>query len=79
MVAVPFVLAVHFRPVGNVPVSVNTGAGVPPELVTVKVKAFPAVAVALAALVMVGAMATTVRTKAWVTDPAVLVAFNVSL
>ena len=53
-VAVPLALAVKVMPVGSVPVRASVGAGYP-VVVTVKLKAVPTVALALAALVMAGA------------------------
>ena len=63
-VAVPLALAVKVTPVGSVPVRVSVGAGYP-VVVTVKLKAVPTVALALAALVMAGAWLT-VKAKGWV-------------
>ena len=54
IVAVPFPLSVKFTPLGNDPVLLKAGVGLP-VVVTVKVPAAPAVKVTLLALVMVGA------------------------
>ena len=62
-VAVPLLLAVKVTPVGRVPVRDSVGVGYP-VVVTVKLKAVPTVALALAALVMAGAWLT-VKAKDW--------------
>ena len=57
IVAVPSVFAVQEMPVGRFPVLVRVGVG-EPVVVTVKLKAWPAVAVAAAALVIVSPLLT---------------------
>ena len=52
--AVAFALSWKVTPFGSAPLSVNDGVGVPVP-VTLKLPAVPAVKVALAALVMIGA------------------------
>ena len=56
-VAVPLLLAVNVTPGGSVPARLSVGAGVP-LVVTVKLNALPAVAVADAALVMASPLLT---------------------
>ena len=63
-------------PAGSVPVRVSVGAGVP-EAATLKLNAFPAVAVAEFALVMARPLFT-VRTKLWVAVPVEFLAVTVS-
>ena len=63
-VAVPLPLAVKVTPVGSVPVRASVGAGYP-VVVTVKLKAVPTVALALAALVMAGAWLTVKAKAGW--------------
>jgi hypothetical protein len=74
-VAVPLPFSDHLRPLGSVPDSETTGVGVPVAL-TVRWKVRPTLAVALAALVMVG-WANTLRMKLWVVVPVEFVAVNV--
>ena len=57
IVAVPLVLAVKVMPLGSVPVWLSVGVGVP-VVVTLNVKAVPAVAVAELALVMASPLLT---------------------
>jgi hypothetical protein len=75
-VPVPFELAVKVIPAGNVPVRLTVGVGLP-VAVTVKLNGVPTVAVADEALVIAGRWRT-VRVKACVAAPRVLVAVNVS-
>ena len=70
IVAVPLVLAVNVMPGGSVPAWVRVGVGVP-VVVTVKLNALPAVAVAEAALVIASPLLT-VRARLCVAVPAEL-------
>ena len=71
----PLPLSTQVRPCGRAPDSAIVGAGAPVAF-TVKLKAEPSVAVAVAAVVIAGGPLT-VRTNDWVTVPAVFVAVNV--
>ena len=78
--AVPFPLFVNVTPLGNAPVSVIDGVGVP-VVVTVKLPAVPTLNVVLLALVIAGACvaALTVNVKLWVAGvPTPLLAVIVS-
>ena len=78
MVAVPSVFAVNVTPDGRDPVLVMVGTGVP-DVVTLKEKAVPTVAVAVAGLVNLGGVVElTVSVNACVVAPAELAAVNVS-
>lgn len=76
-VAVPLVLAVNVMPEGSVPACVRVGVG-EPVVVTVKLNAFPEVAVAELALVIASPLLT-VRTRLCVAVPAELLAVTVSV
>ena len=67
--AVPLPLSTQVRPCGRAPASVSAGTGAPVAL-TVKLKPEPVVAVALSAVVIVGAPVT-IRTNSWVVVPPV--------
>ena len=67
MVADPLALPVKVTPEGRAPASLSVGAGLPDAL-TVKLNAVPTVALADAALVILGPWPT-VRVKVWVAVP----------
>src|SRR5438309_5377386 len=72
------VAALNVTPLGNVPVSLNVGVGVP-VAVTVNVPGVPTVNVVLLPLVITGAVFT-VSVKLWTAGaPTVLLAVNVML
>ena len=75
-VAVPLLLSVNVRPAGSAPVWAIAGMGAP-LVTTVKLNVDPIVAVARAALVIVG-FAVTVSTNDWVVVPAVFLAVKVN-
>src|SRR6476619_3250688 len=76
MLAVPFWLSVNVRPAGSAPASVIAGIG-EPLATTVTLNVDPTVAVAFAALLIVG-FAPSVSTNDWVVVPAVFLAENVN-
>jgi len=77
-VPVPFPLSPKVTPLGNEPVSVREGVGVP-VVVTENVPAVPTVNVVLLELVMTGVVLAvfTVSVKVWVAVPTPLVAVSV--
>ena len=75
-VPVPSPLAVKVIPAGSVPARSSVGTGVP-VVVTLKLKALPAVAVSVAALVIASPLLIVSR-KLWLAVPAVLAALMVS-
>ena len=75
-VAVPLAFGVNLSPAGSAPASDNVGAGTPAVL-TVKLNALPAIAVADAALLNDGPVVT-VSVNAWLCEPPEFVAVIVN-